>query len=258
MSSQEAFRARCEYYGRRCRQQLYRAKLSRNLALDHVGNVLGPDDAPVACYAPLVAESIETTEANASQVRRKLEKIIVQSHFLNLKVNFEFFLNRILHCLWSHQFEQLVRQTRNPLLKEEVPLRDVALALSAAGGGGKEFIIDTIVPAHGLDRMAECFKATTGITLPAAFNAQSSKLWPQIHSAFEVRHLIEHRNGKIDQRFLDQVAGRPLWKNSSWSNFPVALHQSIEIRESDFEATWNAMIPAVQIITTLASNSWAE
>jgi hypothetical protein len=38
---------------------------------------------------------------------------------------------------------------------------------------------------------------------------------PQIYSAFEVRHLIEHRRGRVDQRFIAKVASHVLWKNSS-------------------------------------------
>jgi hypothetical protein len=252
VSRRDEFRSICAYYGEKCRKRLHRTKLSRGLALDHLAEVLEAGGA--ARYEPLLSESLEAHEREAP--RQKLIKVVVESHFLALKVNFEFFLNRMLYCLWSSQFEQLAsRRTRGPLAKA-VALRDFALALS--GAGGKEFVIGRVVPTHGLDRMAECFQETAGRSLPKALNAHNSTLWPQIHSAFEVRHLIEHRKGKVDQLFIDEVVSHALWRTSSWSDLPLANQATVEVRATDFDATCTAMVHAAEIITATTCDCWVE
>ena len=180
----------------------------------------------------------------------------------------------MLYCLWFHNFEELVRKKSGPL-KESSTLREFALSLSRQGG--KEFVIDRVVPGHGLERMGKCFKETTGIAVSDRLNAANPKNWPQIHSAFEVRHLIEHRKGKVDQRFLNEVASRGLWQHSSWADFPLgqgsadapgqpsgvdrpALSRAarIEVREQDFSATFDAMVESAALLTALTSECWAD
>jgi hypothetical protein len=251
VSRRDEFRSSCAYYGEKCRKRLHRTKLSRDLALDHLAEVLEAGGA--ARYEPLLSESLEPEERDAP--RQKLVKVVVESQFLALKVNFEFFLNRMLYCLWSSQFEQLARRTRGPLAKA-VPLRDFALSLS--GEGGKEFVIGRVVPAHGLDRMVECFQKTAGKSLSNALNGHDPALWAQIHSAFEVRHLIEHRNGRVDQRFIDEVASHALWRKSSWSDLPLANQAPVEVRAGDFDATCAAMVRAAEIITALTCDCWVD
>jgi hypothetical protein len=150
----------------------------------------------------------------------------------------------------------LARQKTRGSLTKAFALRDFARALS--GEGGKEFVIDKLIPARGLDRMAKCFNETTGKSLPKAMNAHDPRLWSQIHSAFEVRHLIEHRKARVDQRFLDEVASHSLWKNSSWADAPLCNHQPIEVRTKDFDATCDAMVQAAEMVTALTSGCWAE
>jgi hypothetical protein len=254
VSPRNDFSSNCRYYGDKCRKRLLRTKLSRDMALDHLAQVL--DAGGSERYGPLICEALEVQERDPNRLRQKLVEVVIESHFLTLKVNFEYFLNRMLYCLWSSQFEQLVRRkTKGPLTKA-VPLRDFAQALS--GQGGKEFVIGNIIPAHGLDRMAECFDETTGKSLSKALNGRDPRLWSQIHSAFEVRHLIEHRKGKADQRFIEEVASHGLWKNSSWADFPLSEQASIEVREKDFDATCTVMVQAAEIITTLTSACRAE
>ncbi len=254
MSGRDEFRSNCEYYGEKCRKRLHRTKLSRDLALDHLEGLL--DTGGAARYELLLSESLDAQEREAPLLRQKLVKVVVEGHFLALKVNFEFFLNRMLYCLWSSQFDQLARRlSRGPLAKA-VPLRDFAQALS--GEGGKEFVIANVVPAHGLNRMAECFQETAGKSLSQALNAEDPSLWPQINSAFEVRHLIEHRKGKVDQRFIDDVASHALWKNSSWSDLPLAKHASLQVRANDFDATCATMVRAAEIITALTCGTWVD
>jgi hypothetical protein len=224
------------------------------LALDHLAQVL--EAGGTEQYTQLICEALEAQDREAPRLQQKLVEVVVESHFLTLKVNFEYFLNRMLYCLWSSQFEQLARRVARGALAKAVRLRDFAQALS--GQGGKEFVIASVVAAHGLDRMADCFQDTAGKSLPKALNALDPSLWCQIHSAFEVRHLIEHRKGKADQRFLDEVASHALWKNSSWADFPLSRQAPVEVRAKDFDATCAAMVQAAEIITALTSECWLE
>ena len=73
-----------------------------------------------------------------------------------------------------------------------------------------------------------------------------------------MRHLIEHRKGKVDQRFIAEVASKPLWRNSSWSDIPLALGATVEVRVCDFDATCTAMLRAAQIITDMTCDCWVE
>src|SRR6516225_2383123 len=86
VSPRDEFRSNCTYYGEKCRKRLHRTKLSRDLALDQLAEVLEAGGA--ARYEPLLSESLEDHEREAP--RQKLIKIVVESHFLALKVNFEF------------------------------------------------------------------------------------------------------------------------------------------------------------------------
>jgi hypothetical protein len=147
-------------------------------------------------------------------------------------------------------------------LSAKVSLRDLAKALT--GPGGKEFVIEKIIPRQGLDPMAKCFLETTRKSLRDTLNKVDPKLWSQIYSAFAVRHLIEHRKGKIDQRFLDEVVSRSFWRNSSWADFVAQPPRRgtgparIEVREEDFEATFDAMVRAAKIMTDLTKECWLK
>lgn len=255
--AREKFRSECVYYGNKCHQWLYRTRLSCDLALVRLGELL--ETGGVVRYEPLVSQALNAWDQRPPRLQQKLFEVLVESHFLTLKANFEYFLNRLLYCLWWWQFEKLVHRG-GKLLAEKVSLRDLAKAVT--GQGAKEFVIGKVIPTHGLELMAKCYSETTGITLHDRLNAIDPKIWSQIHSAFEVRHLIEHRKGKIDQRFRDEVASQSLWRNSSWDDFEV--HQAtpgtkvarIEVRRKDFEATFEAMVRAAENITALTKECW--
>jgi hypothetical protein len=104
--------------------------------------------------------------------------------------------------------------------------------------------------------MTECFKETTDQSLVAALNAHSPKLWSQIHSAFDVRHLIEHRKGHVDRRFLAETSTHNLWKRSSWADLRLSAESKIEVREKDFDVTCDAMVTAAGIIAQLTAEFW--
>jgi hypothetical protein len=146
MSQSDKFRSNCEYYGRKCREQLHRTKLSRDLALHHLSQVHDSD--AISQYQSLIIESLDPSDRIRSKFDRKLITVIVESHFLTLKVNFEFFLNRMLYCLWYFQFDKLAYRKKKGWLADSSPLREFAQSLSL--GDGKEYIIGKIVCGFGL------------------------------------------------------------------------------------------------------------
>jgi hypothetical protein len=238
----DEFHARCEFYGFKCRQRLSRTQLSHELALHHLAEVV---DTPAGEFAPLLKAAIKAHDREQPRLHEKLVKIIVESHFLTLKANFEYFLNRMLYCLWSRQFEQLAYRSRT-----KVVLRDVSRALSDTAA--RERVIDSLIPAHGLDKLKDAFHEATTQSLPVELDKHAPGVWNQIHTAFEVRHLVEHRNGKVDSQFLNKVQ----WKQSSWHDFPVSEQAQIEVRREDFDKTCETMIRAATIITELTSACW--
>jgi hypothetical protein len=102
------------------------------------------------------------------------------------------------------------------------------------------------------------FEHTTGKSLAKAVGKSDRRLWAQTHSAFEVRHLIEHTKGKVDRKFIEKVVLDDRWKTSSWADLPVAKDKRIEIREKDFNATYEAMAAAAEIIAGLTMDCWVE
>jgi hypothetical protein len=149
----------------------------------------------------------------------------------------------MLYCLWYWQFEQMARKSRS-----KVELRDAAKALSDKDA--RESVIGSLIPSHGLDNLKTSFKELTGKSLPEELNTHTPKLWDQINTAFEVRHLVEHCDGKVDQKFIGKVQ----WKQSSWCDFPVRDQAKIEVRRKDFEKTCEAMVQAAKLITDLTSD----
>src|SRR5262249_12339645 len=144
----------------------------------------------------------------------KLPRVFNEVHLVGLKANFELFLNRMLSAIWNAHFKELV--SRIPKDKSML-LREFAESLlegDESNGNARELIVDRIIPSHGLPQLVHALKESTGIDLPAVLNRKHFHCWPQIRVAFEVRHSIEHRDGKIDRMFRNNVAS--VWSNSSW------------------------------------------
>jgi hypothetical protein len=112
----------------------------------------------------------------------------------------------------------------------------------------------SLVPSHGLKEFKHSFEETMGAPLPCELDTPTAGPWSQIETAFEVRHLVEHSNGKINHRFITGVP----WRQSSWSGFDVRDQEQIEVRREDFAATQAAMVKAARIITDWTSGFWAE
>lgn len=234
------FADRCKFLGNKCQQQLHRISLSRTLASDHV--LCASTD--LTSYYPLVEQAVGMPDRDICD---QLLCVINKTHFLLLKVHFEFFLSQIVHCVWDYHFDKLVEKKASPLARtEQHTLEPFARAVSK--GNPKEYILRRIIPTHGLARMEKALKESTGLSLSTILNRSDPSYWPQIHSAFAVRHLVEHTNGRVDTRFHDEIYPGPLWKRSSWGQGKVDIGDEIVIRGIDFEATLGAMLPSAASI----------
>ena len=134
------------------------------------------------------------------------------------------------------------------------------LALAVAHQGefiGKDFVIDRMVPGHGLRPFTNEIKKTTGVSLKYVLDTSNPSYWPQIYTAFEVRHLVEHRDGKIDAEFRSNVA--QCWPNTTWGRRGNNLQQleKIEVADEDVVTTYHTMLDAARLMTE-AVLDWAS
>jgi hypothetical protein len=176
--------------------------------------------------------------------------ILHKVHLASLKANFELFLNRLLSIVGRFHFRDAMTTTPRD---KRMRFRDLA----EAGNSGLddsdicEFIISKVVPEHGLGEFRKVLKRTTGIDLVAALHQKNTSDWPQIYTAFEVRHLVEHRNGRVDRKFLAEV-DQKLWSQSSWgrggSGLPMLL-EKVPVEEEDVIKTYEAMLGATRLLT---------
>jgi hypothetical protein len=239
MTQSQEYKEKCQLYRDKCRQHLYRASLARSLALSQIrtGGAAALDN------QKLVLESLGDAYRNQPA---DLDAVITKTNFLVLKIEFEFFLKRMTYCLWDYHFEMLIRQGKVRGLSGKHTLKEFAGAI--ATGRGKEFILHRLIPQHGLERFERALKDSTGISLPGLFSGKDQFLWCQIRSAFQLRHLIEHANGKVDEAYKSKVVCEKDWQKSSWGQLPLNVGDKIPIREDDFEATFATMDQAAQVI----------
>lgn len=183
------------------------------------------------------------------------------SSFPYCKINFELFLNRLLSTIWVFNFAELA-----PTISSEVPLSEVAASIAEAGESSvnlREFIIDKVVGNQGLEHFEKVLKRATQIRLRDVLYAKDFHYWPQIYTAFQARHLVEHRDGKVDGRFREAV--REVWSNSSWGRrLGLERLEKVVVEEEDVVATHDAMLNAAELasktvrIIRLPNFQWAR
>jgi hypothetical protein len=241
VTTSEDYKEKCAFFASKCKQHLRRAELSRSLALRGIESeaLLPPD------VEALARESLGGEKA---MEREKLVALVTKTSFLLLKVEFEFFLARMARCVWESFFLALIHDKKQKALTDKHELREFAHA--AARGSATEYVVRKMVPSHGLARLLKVLRESTSVDLRGLLYKASRRHWPQIHSAFEVRHLIEHANGTVHEEFLSQVASEDDWKNSTWGALALAAGQQIQIRDEDFGATLEAMLAAVDALTS--------
>src|SRR5208282_3593560 len=191
-------------------------------------------------------EDVDKCRDSPSQhLKPELASLAVKTHFLLLKVNFEFFLNRVIYWACDLHFAHLVNEKGFRKLltdfKKTLAIQDFVTEI--AQNSGKEYVLDKVVPPQGLNRFELILESGFGISMADVVGENDHG---QICFAFEVRHLIEHRNGKVDAQFKEKV-GR-YWTKSSWRDASLNKGDEIEIRQVDFDATFAAMLHGVHTI----------
>lgn len=227
-----------EYYRSKCKQHLRRTLASFELA----GEALTQqsEDAVAERFPGVFDDSV-------TYQRDRMREVLVRSHFLLLKVEFELFLHLLALQSWRVALRRdragtsplsaaakraLVSPSPESLLEHD----DVVEAISAA-----------IVPKHGLGRIVDSMRHV-GTILPQILNDHNYLIWPQLSVAFQVRHLIEHRNGHIDDSF--RAHSSKLWVASSWGRRlgDLRLHAKVNVTKDDLQATADLMLDALSAL----------
>jgi hypothetical protein len=190
------FAGKLTYYETKCRQHLSRVRLSHVLALGALKREQARsdgtlDDLIFASFGSRMQDVFEPT----------LRSVLHELHLVSLKANFELFLNRLLWTMWTFYFADLVHTIP---AGESVSLRELAESfeqVAGSGTGARDLVIDRMISVHGLHRFETALKQATNIQLRDVLNHENFRYWPQIYTTFEVRHLVEHRDGQIDSGF---------------------------------------------------------
>lgn len=235
---------RLQYYGAECVKHLNRVRLSHMLAVSAISLAASPLEPSVE---HLLRDSFDESTPPSLRVTKLLAGLH-EIHLVSLKTNFELYLNRSLTAIWMSHLTSLADQVPS---ETRVSLQELATAIAGEdepqGMAARDFIVERIVPDHGLERLVPALQNVTDINAPKVLNQHDFRLWPQLQVAFEVRHLVEHRDGKVDTRFQDKV--RRLWSNSSWKDRDPKTLSKITVEATDVEVTHSAMVQATRLLT---------
>jgi hypothetical protein len=184
----------------------------------------------------------------------KLRIVLHEIHLLFLKATFELFLYRLLSTVWTFHFTELVPTISGDV---HVSLHELAASFEQVTESSvsmpSTFIIDKIVPEYGLPRFKTLLEKATDINLPDVLNGKDFRCWPQIYTAFEVRHLVEHNDGKVDKKFRAKFRGNlaGLWQRSTWGKREPSLErlEKVVVEEEDVIETYTAMLNATSLLT---------
>ena len=221
-----------KYYERKCIEHLSRVMLSHICALNSATNETKTGD-------------FKSIYALAAPGNDELTSLINDVHFVALKTNFELFLILSLRLIWFEHFEHLAIES-----KETVKLS--ALTGFESEDDLKLIVIENIIPRHGLSAIKKAIKRATGIDIRGLLFSEM-KLWPQIEVSFQLRNLIEHRNGKVDRSFLSTVS--ETWAMTSFGRSEIPPPgQQVELAVEDVSASYEAMRAAATIISSSLSN----
>jgi hypothetical protein len=235
---------RLTHYQTKCCQNLNRVRLSHILALRALQSEQFLSEGK---YKDLVSASFADVEPDKNLARMRM--VLHNQHLLSLKINFELFLNRLLSTIWAFNFAELA-----PTISGDVSLSELAASVVEAGESSadlREFIIDKVVGNQGLEHFEKVLKRATQIRLRDVLYAKDFHYWPQIYTAFQARHLVEHRDGKVDGRFRESV--EQVWPNSSWGRrLGLEGLEKVVVEEEDVIATHDAMLNAAELLTNKA------
>ncbi|HXM94203.1 MAG TPA: hypothetical protein VOA64_08120 [Candidatus Dormibacteraeota bacterium] len=228
-------------YERKGREHLSRVRLSHVLALktlQGVNSLLDEELKTDEELQGLVSKSFGSTTANKTKMRGILHDL----HLVSLKANFELFLDRILVTIWKFHFDQLAA-----FIPPAVSLR-AEKRYPHDDCNRRDFIIENeeVVPPHGL----QLLEALTKVTNIHCKEVLSKSYWPQIFTAFQVRHLVEHCDGKVDKTFRMKVD--KFWRDSSWGrrqSQSLSELKKVVTEKEDVDETYAAMWESTELLS---------
>ncbi|GAB5521994.1 MAG: hypothetical protein RhofKO_42450 [Rhodothermales bacterium] len=226
-----------DYYRRKCEQHLHRTMLSFELSTEALEK--GDPDAWIASHSNLFDDGAP----NDQKVQRMWE-VLIKSHFLLLKVEFELFLHFL--GLESWRVALLRQRAGQGALSEKAwkHLKSPSPRSLLAHDDVIEALCAQVVPRYGLPQIAKS-AALVGTDVPRLLNADHHALWAQVAVAFQVRHLIEHRNSYIDDAFRSQVS--PIWPQTSWGkrNSDLSQEEKVTVTKEDLRVTYEKMVASL-------------
>lgn len=233
-----------KFYLEKARSQIERTLLSYRLALHGVTS---------ANAGSLLEAAGGVREGSSERREEKVREVLVKSHFILLKVNFELFLQLLSVAAWRVALKE--HRDGAGSLSDKAQRRLFALKIGSESvllhADPIEALCDAIVPRHGLMQLSDVLRETN-LDITRAFNDADPAVWAQIATAFEVRHLIEHRNGLVDGSFRAAVG--KFWPASTWgrrSDTPLAERERVHVTEGDLLETARAMTLALSALELL-------
>jgi hypothetical protein len=231
------------YYHTKCVQFLQRTMTSFDLAKQALAQ--SDPQSFAADHIGLFDSNLPTQEKIP-----RMQKVLIKSHFLLLKVQLELFLHLLgLEC-WRIALlelragraglsEEAWKKLKSPEPRELLEHNDSIEALCAS-----------VVPQHGLKEIVASMRLV-GTDLITLLNNKDHQVWSQVFTAFQVRHLIEHRNGFIDENFRNAV--KSTWATSSWGKKlgDICNEQRITVTEEDLRDTAKQMNRFVESLQNL-------
>jgi hypothetical protein len=231
------------YYHTKCGQFLQRTMTSFDLAKQALAQ--SDPQSFAAEHKGLFDSNLPTQEKIP-----RMQKVLIKSHFLLLKVQLELFLHLIgLEC-WRIALSEFRtgkadlsyeawKKLKSPNPRELLDHNDSVEALCAS-----------VVPQHGLKDIVDSMRLV-GTDLMTLLNNKGHQVWSQVFTAFQVRHLIEHRNGYVDESFRNSV--KSTWATSSWGENlgDICNEQRITVTEEDLRVTANQMNRFVEALEDL-------
>lgn len=239
--------SRIEYYCRKAKQHLTRVRVSHQIALASVSRgTSGSDVTPQLLTAAFGS-------GDTAALADKLSPMVNEIHLVALKANFELFLNRMLTALWVGWFKDILASYSGD---ERLTMKDLGEILVNGDRSltAEDLLVEAVVPRHGLTAFRTAIKAATGLDLRSIIYAGNKQRWPQVWVAFSVRHLVEHRDGRVDADFRKTV--RDEWPFSSWGSADLASTQKVLVMHDDVMATYRSMMESVDVVTT-ALTEWS-